>query len=113
MYVFEITPAGHVAMSGSGSVTELSTKFRSAKVPGNDCPMVGSMMEQSCKADAVDETQYRALIGGVNYYQSVFRFELANVMSVGASAIQSLLFRVWRMLEHGLRYIEIQDVFSP
>ena len=64
------------------------------------------MMEQSCEADAVDATQYRALIGGVNYYQSVFRFELANVVSVGASAMQSLLFRDWRMLEHGLRYIE-------
>lgn len=104
--VIEITPEGHVDVSGPGSATELLQKFRSDKAPVDDYPMMGSMVYQRGDEEAVDATKYRALIGGMNYYQSVFRPDLAYLVSVGASAMQSPSVRDWRMLERGMRYID-------
>ena len=104
--VIEKTPEGHVDVSGPGSATELLAKFRSDKAPVDDYPMLGSMVEQHGDDDAVDATRYRAMIGGMNYYQSVFRPDLAYLVSVSASAMQSPKVRDWRRMERGFRYID-------
>jgi hypothetical protein len=103
--VIEITPEGHVDVSGPGTATELLNKYRSGAVPVDDYPMLASMMEQSGDDIAVDATVYRGLIGSVNYYQSVFRPDLAYLVSVGASHMQSAKGKDWRLMERGVRYI--------
>ena len=103
--VIEITEEGHVDVSGPGAAAELLTKFSSDKPPVDDYPMVGSMVETSGDDEPVNATKYRALIGGINYYQSVYRPEMAYLASVSASAMQSPKVRDWRVLERGLRYV--------
>jgi len=104
--IIEITSEGHVDVSGPGAAAELLNKFRSDKPPVDDYPMLASMVEVSGDAEKVDATKYRAVIGGINYYQQVYRPEMAYLASVAASAMQSATVRDWRMVERGLRYIE-------
>jgi hypothetical protein len=104
--VIERTEEGHVDISGPGSTADLLSKFRSDKAPVNDYPMRASLVARVNDEEAVDATVYRTLVGGVNYYQSVFRPDLAFLVSVAASAMQSAKIKDWRVLERGLQYIE-------
>ena len=104
--LIERTPEGHVDVSGPGSVAELLLKFRSPKSPVDDYPMLVSMVQKPGDEESVDATEYRSQLGAMNYFQSTFRPDIAYLLSVTASAMQSP--KVWdcRRLERGMRFIE-------
>ena len=53
----------------------------------------------------VNPTEYRELIGMLNYYQSVYRPELSYFTSVASSFMQAPTVFHWRMVERGFRYV--------
>jgi hypothetical protein len=103
--VIDHLPCGTVEVRGPATVADIAAAFQSTLKPVNDYPMNATTVHVDGDADTIDATMYRKLVGMVNYYQMIFRPDLAYLVSIISSAMSAPTFRDWRVAERGYRYI--------
>jgi hypothetical protein len=103
--VIDHLPCGDVEVRGPATVADIKATFQSTLKPVDDYPMHANAVHLDGDAEPIDATVFRKFVGMVNYYQLIFRPDLAYLVSIISSAMSAPTFRDWRVAERGFRYI--------